>query len=256
MSLSAVATVGFIALFLGLGWVHPRVQPGIDWRETGLNVATGAAMYAVRTAILLGLAPAVAALGGALIPLGALTHPAAQALVVFLLLDFTRYWVHYADHRVPWLWSFHRTHHSSEHLNATSGLRMHVVDIVQLTLIPTALFGVLFDISGFHPAVLPGVLLVGAFFDAFEHANLAVDTRRPLFRAWNLLLNNPHFHSWHHTRDGAKKDGNYGQTLTIWDRLFGTDVTEPLPPALYGLEDSQAIEHTALGMQLLRARTR
>lgn len=256
MLITAAATACFIAGFLALGYLRPRVQPPVDWGETWLNVSTGAAMYAVRTGVLLGLAPALAALGGALVDLSAIRWPAVQALVVFLLLDFVRYGVHYADHRVPWLWSFHRTHHSSEHLNASSGLRMHVVDIVQLTLIPAVLFGVLFDISSFHEAVLPGVLLVGAFFDAFEHANLAMDMRKPHNRAWNLLLNNPHFHSWHHTRDGAKKDGNYGQTLTIWDRLFGTDVTEPLPPALYGLEDGQAIAQSPLGLQLLRPRVR
>lgn len=256
MILSAAATVGFIGFFLLLGYARPRVQPPVDWSATGLNVLTGAAMYGVRTLVLFAVAPLVANLGGALIDLSAITHPAVQALLVFLLLDFTRYWVHYADHRVPQLWSFHRTHHSSEHLNASSGLRMHLVDIVQLTLIPVTLFGILFDISSFHERVLPSVLLIGAFFDAFEHANLSMDMTRPYNRAWNLLLNNPHFHSWHHTRDGSKKDGNYGQTLTLWDRMFGTDVTEPLPPDLYGLEDSQALEHSPLGMQLLRPRTR
>ena len=256
MPWTAVATASFIVFFLGLGALRPRVSPGVDWHETLLNVITGGSLYAARIGLILGIDAALGEDARGAISLSALTHPVAQALITFLILDLTRYWVHYADHRVPILWRFHRTHHSAEHLNASSGLRMHLVDLVQLTLIPVVLFRLIFDISGFRAAVLPGVLLIGAFFDAFEHANLRWDPSAPLNNAWGKLLNNPHFHSWHHTRDGAKKDGNYGQALTIWDRMFGTDVTEPAPPELYGLEDSQAIQHTLIGLQTLRPRTR
>ena len=55
-------------------------------------------------------------------------------LATFLALDFLRYWLHRLHHRVPFFWQFHRVHHSSEHLNATSGLRMHAFDLVQLAL--------------------------------------------------------------------------------------------------------------------------
>lgn len=254
MPWTAIATASFIALFFGLGFVWPRQRPGASWPDVFINVVTGGALFGVRQGLRIIVAVPLAALGGALVDLAPITHPALQALLLFVLLDFSRYWLHYADHRVPWLWTFHRVHHSIEHLDSTSGLRMHVVDIVQLTLLPALLFGVLFDISSFHPWVLPGVLMVGAAFDAFEHANIAVDFSRPLPRAWNLLLNNPHFHSWHHTREGAVKDGNYGQALTIWDRMFGTDVTEPLPPEEYGLDDTKNLQNKLLALQLLQRR--
>ncbi|MCB9766256.1 MAG: sterol desaturase family protein [Alphaproteobacteria bacterium] len=254
MPWTALATGGFIALFFVLGLAFPRVRPAFSARDTLTNLVTGGAMYGVRVLVLIGIAGPLAALEGGLIDLSALASPALQALVVFLLLDLSRYWVHRADHRVSWLWTFHRVHHSAEHLDATTGLRMHVVDILQLTAIPVVLFSVIFDISAFDPRVLPGVLMIGAAFDAFEHANLRVDISRPLPRAWNMVLNNPHFHSWHHTRDGVKKDGNYGQTLTIWDRLFGSCVTEPLPPAELGLEPAQALVIDPLSLQLLRRR--
>jgi sterol desaturase/sphingolipid hydroxylase (fatty acid hydroxylase superfamily) len=180
----------------------------------------------------------------------------AQFLVAFLVLDFVRYWVHYADHRVPWLWTFHRVHHSSEYLDASAGLRMHLVDFCQLSAIPIVLFGLLMDATTFQPWVISAAMGVGIVFDCLQHANISMDMTKPHNKAWNLLLNNPHFHSWHHTRDGSLCDGNYSNTLIIWDRIFGTEVTQPKPPELYGLDDSQAIENSLLGWQLLRPHAR
>lgn len=249
---SPVVTAGSMTLFLVLGAVFPRVQPAVNWKDTGINLVTGGGLFVLRVAL-------IAAIGANLgeqgwIRLGFLAErPVLAGLLAFLLVDFTRYWVHRAHHRVPLLWRFHRTHHSSEHINATSGLRMHVVDMVQLTLIPVLLFRVLFDFQ-LQPGVLEAVLLVGVAMDGFQHANLRFPLSRGINRAWSALFNNPGFHAWHHTRDGHLCDGNYGQALTIWDRIFGTDVTQDAPPELYGLESDNALENSLLGLHLLRSR--
>lgn len=252
--LTPLVTVGSIALFFALGALFPRNLPRVRWSDVRANVLTGAGLYVVRLALQVLVASPVAKAGLGIVSLAAVRPLGLQVLVALLLLDFTRYWVHRADHRVPFLWQFHRVHHSTEQLDATAGLRMHVVDIVQLTAIPLVLFGLLFDVSSFSPAALPLALSVGALFDSFEHSNLRYSLNHPVARAWNMVFNNPLFHSWHHTRDGVKKDGNYGQALTIWDRMFGSDVTEPEHPALYGLDETQALEDGALSMQLLRRR--
>lgn len=254
--LTPLVTVGSIALFFALGYALPRREPAARWADVRANVLTGAGLYAVRLGLQVGVAAPISALGGGIIPLHAVRPAALQVVVAFLLLDFTRYWVHRADHRVGALWNFHRVHHATEHLDATAGLRMHVVDLLQLTAIPLVLFGLLFDVSQFAPWALPVALSIGAFFDAFEHANVRFTLQSPLARAWNRVFNNPLFHSWHHTRDGVKKDGNYGQTLTIWDRLFGSEVTEDAPPELYGLDDAQTLQTGPLAMQLLLPRRR
>ena len=248
-----IATGLLIVVFLGLGYLRPRVEPGIDWKVSAVNVATGALLAAVRTGVLVLVAAPVAALGGGLIDLGSVTWIPVQLVLVYVLLDFARYWLHYAHHRVPALWFFHRTHHSSEHLNATSGLRMHIADCVQLTLVPVVLFGLLFDISSFEAWIFPLVIVLGAAMDAFEHSNLRIDPKHPVWRTWDLVFNNPHFHAWHHTNEGHIKDGNYGLGMTVWDRLFDTEVTEDLPPAEYGL-GHQWIALDFLGLQLLRRR--
>ena len=248
----AVLQAGAMALFLVLGVVRPRVaDQRLMNRDLLLNLANGALLFVVRVTLVAWVA---AHSGVGLVDLSWLRVPALQLVAALVVLDFTRYWVHYADHRVPWLWTFHRVHHSAEVMDATTGLRMHVVDFLQLSAIPVVLFSIVFDTAGFSPWVEPAALGVGVFFDAIEHGNVRVDPKGTLFRAWNLLFNSPHFHSWHHTRDGARCDGNYGNTLVIWDRLFGTEVTGPLPPPLFGLERDQALENSLVGWHLLRRR--
>lgn len=38
----------------------------------------------------------------------------AYTLVLFLVGDFSRYWLHRAMHHFSWLWAFHKVHHSAE----------------------------------------------------------------------------------------------------------------------------------------------
>lgn len=240
--------------FLVMGRLFPRVegQPILN-RDLLFNMVNGVALFGLRVGAITTIANSIQV---GVLATDWLQGPWLQGFVAFLMLDFSRYWLHYAGHRVPFLWQFHRVHHSAEVLDASTGLRMHVVDFIQLSALPILLFGVVFDTTGWHPAVLPIVLSIGVFFDTFQHANIRIDPRARWFRAWNVLLNNPLFHSWHHCRDGHLRDGNYSNTLIIWDRLFGTDVTGPEPPALYGVMEGEALVNDPLSWQTLRTRAR
>lgn len=237
-----VVVVGLIA-----GQLWPREKrPGFFSKESFTNVLNAAFLFPIR--IVIGITGA-AALDMGFINLTGLPV-AVQGLIAFLVIDFVRYWVHFADHRVPILWSFHRVHHSAEELDATTGFRMHIVDFLQLSALPIVLFGLIFKLS---PGwALPGALMVGIVADAIEHSNVRFTLDSPFRRAWFQVFNTPLFHSWHHTRDGAICDGNYANALPLWDRLFGTDVTRPEPPVLYGLEDKQALASDLIGLQLLK----
>jgi sterol desaturase/sphingolipid hydroxylase (fatty acid hydroxylase superfamily) len=198
---------------------------------------------------LLGL---VDALGGpGLVPIGGLPL-IVQWVILFLTLDLARWALHLAHHRIPWLWRFHRVHHSSERLNATSGMRMHVVDFLQLALLPVLLFGVLFQLGETPVWLAPSVLVPGLVSDAFQHANVRIPIRSRFWRAWDAVLNNPHFHAWHHTNEGRLCDGNYGNVLTIWDRLFRTCVSREALPEGFGLERGDRLVNGAVSLQLLR----
>ncbi|MBM74150.1 MAG: hypothetical protein CMK59_02010 [Proteobacteria bacterium] len=239
--------------FLILGVIYPRRAQKLLSTDLWINVLTGGAIFLL-------VAPLVGWIKTLSLStqFSLLSFPQASSwvhfLLMFLLLDFSRYWLHYAHHRVPFLWSFHRVHHSSESLDATSGLRMHVVDFIQLGCLPIFLFVFLFDTHQVEDWVLPYAMTVGVFFDAFQHSNIKMDMTKPWNKLWHLLLNNPHFHVWHHTREGHRYDGNYGNTLVVWDRLFGTDVTQSHIPEQLGISSEQALVNSPLSLQLLRSR--
>ena len=239
--------------FLLLGGFLPRDRDqGFVTKDTLINVTNGLLLFGLRVTLIAWVAGYcdVGVLNGAVI-----AAPWLQFVIAFLLLDFTRYWLHRAHHRVPWLWTFHRVHHMTERLDATAGLRMHVVDFLQLAMLPIVLFSVVLNVSSWPTWVLPAALSVGAVADAFQHSNLRWNPRHPVAKVWGLLLNHPHFHAWHHTRDGARCDGNYGNTLVVWDRMFGSDVTGDELPEAYGLEANQALTNHLVGMHLLRRRS-
>ena len=179
---------------------------------------------------------------------------ALRFLFSFVLLDFSRYWLHRMHHRVPFFWQFHRVHHSTEVLDATAGLRMHAFDFLQLGLLPLLWFSILIDTRSWSEWLIPSVLMVGVFFDGFQHSNMRFNIHHPLGKLWHGLLNNPHFHAWHHVRDAQNCDGNYGNVLLIWDRLFKSDVTQKNIPNQLGLVDNQALQNDPLSLQLLRKR--
>lgn len=253
---------GALAVFLGLGMIWPRRKVLPLGEASRINLMTGGLLFGLKVlftqvlVLLLVLPPASAGAvtSGGAISMAFLTHPLLQFLFVFVLSDLSRYWVHRAHHEVGFLWQFHRVHHSSAELNSTSGLRMHLVDFVQLALVPVLLFKVAFDCSSFDPRVFLWLSAVVVVMDAFQHADLDFPIDHPAARALNQVLNNPFFHAWHHTAEPGKHHCNYGQTLVIWDRMFGSAAKESHYPELLGLDESQALEEGLWGLQRLNPR--
>ena len=56
--------------------------------------------------------------------------PLVEALLVFLLLDFWRYWEHRVYHEVPLMWRIHLVHHSDTALDITTAERHHPVEAI------------------------------------------------------------------------------------------------------------------------------
>ena len=241
--------VASMVAFALLGRLLPRVggQPLLH-RDLAFNLLNGVLLFPLRVTV---GAAAAGALSLHLVPTGWLPGPWAQGALSFLLLDLARYWLHRAGHRVPLLWRFHRVHHGATVLDSTTGLRMHIGDFFQLSALPIVIFGVLLDTRGWSPWVLPAVMGVGIVFDGFQHANLRFPAQG-LGAIWGRVFNNPHFHAWHHTDEGHVIDGNYGNSLTVWDRLFGSEVTQPGLPTAFGLRPEDALQNDPLGWQLLR----
>ena len=141
----------------------------------------------------------------------------AQLGTLFLLRDFVQWNIHRLLHRVPFLWEFHKVHHSVEEMGFAAHLRYHWAEnVVYRTLeyLPLALIG--FGIDDFFWVYL-FTLAVGHF----NHSNFTIPLG-PL----KYILNNPRMHIWHHARElpeNARYGVNFGITLSLWDYLFGSD---------------------------------
>jgi len=249
-----LVAIGAISSMLFLEWwLSDRVDAVLN-ADTRINAITGAVLAGLKWAFVVPALDWISGIvNGGWIPLGRLPV-FLQLVVVFLVLDWLRWVLHFMHHRVPWLWAFHRVHHSSERLNATSGLRMHVVDFLQLVTIPVIVGSFIFDIRHSPDWLMFACLVPGILLDTFQHANIRVNANLPFWKMWDRLLNNPHFHCWHHTVDHVEHDGNYGQALTIWDRLFGTCVSTPEYPRAIGLDSVSQLRNSELGLQLLSRR--
>ena len=226
-----------------------REQPQLrGWALTGI----GFFVAFMATSVLLPLALPPSWFEASLL-LGAELGIAGGTVVGYLATTFAGYVWHRAAHAVPLLWRvFHQMHHAPRRLDAVGAFVFHPSEAALYTLLGAALNVI---VLGLDPVAASIVGFLGAFNAVFQHANLRIASRHPFWRAWGRVLNNPHFHAWHHTREGHLCDGNYGNTLTIWDRLFGSEVTREEAPAQLGLASDQALSESVLGLQLLRPRS-
>jgi sterol desaturase/sphingolipid hydroxylase (fatty acid hydroxylase superfamily) len=153
-------------------------------------------------------------------------HPAWFAwLAAFVGVDFAYYWWHRASHEVNVLWAAHIVHHQSEDYNLAVALRQAVLTswTALLFYLPLALLGV-------PPLSFATVLAFSTLYQFWIHTQLIGKVRGPL----DYLFNLPEHHRVHHAINPRYLDKNYGATLIVWDRWFGTYQSEEEAP-VYGI---------------------
>lgn len=138
-----------------------------------------------------------------------------QLLVLFVVRDFVQWNVHRLLHWSPWLWEYHKVHHSVREMGFAAHMRYHFMEtLVYRTCeyLPLAMIG--FGIQDFILVHLFTILI-----GHLNHANFYLPLG-PL----KYVFNSPQMHIWHHVKDlpDAKTSINYGITLSVWDYLFGT----------------------------------
>jgi sterol desaturase/sphingolipid hydroxylase (fatty acid hydroxylase superfamily) len=171
--------------------------------------------------------------------------PVLLALCLFLVDDFLRYFTHYMEHRVPMLWQFHKVHHSAEVLNFFTAERHHPLSMLYYSLVFStgAILTNAVFIFVFGANISPAALLGGNMF--WVISNFLGGTLRhssvwfsfgPALEKW---LISPAQHQIHHSTNPAHFDRNFGGTLAIWDRMFGSlyTTTHVREIITYGLDD-------------------
>lgn len=130
----------------------------------------------------------------------------------FLLADLIYYWFHRLGHEIRLLWANHIVHHSSEHYNFTTSVR-----ISWCTHFFKFLFWSPLAVFGFHPLYIVYVLAIIDAYQYFLHTEHARE-----FGLLEKILNTPKLHAVHHAKNLQYIDKNYGGVFIIWDRIFGT----------------------------------
>lgn len=144
-----------------------------------------------------------------------LVHIAIVTLSV-LLLDMLIYWQHRLFHTVPMLWRFHKMHHADSHVDTTTGLRFHPVEIAMSLGIKAAAV-VMLGVPAIAIVIFE-VALNG--FALFNHANIRLPQK------WDdrigLVLITQRLHRIHHSQAKNESNSNYGFSVSWWDRLFNS----------------------------------
>jgi len=239
-------SLGFVVLERLFPWRkgQPFLRPGL-LRDLGF-LAWNGHVYSLLTAGLTGWVALQATLllrevGVELRPSPVAGWPLwAQFLVFLLLSDFLQWCVHNALHRLPFLWTFHKVHHSIHTMDFLGNFRFHWMEIVvykSAQWLPLALLGA----SG--PAVF-WVAVFSTIWGDLNHANLNVSLG-PL----GYVFNNPRMHLWHH--DASDEGGvgkNFGIVFSLWDFLFRTAYwPRARDPGRLGYPDDESMPESLLG---------
>ncbi|XP_050720753.1 alkylglycerol monooxygenase-like [Eriocheir sinensis] len=141
-----------------------------------------------------------------------------------LSVDFCNYWWHRCCHELSFMWAAHYVHHSSEDLNASVGARISVTmrPFKWMYFIPLA-------VVGLPPSTFLVHSQLGFVWAFWVHNEAWPKTQKiiPVFgHIIEFVMSTPSHHRVHHAVNKYCIDKNYGTTLIIWDRLFGTFVEE------------------------------
>lgn len=144
-----------------------------------------------------------------------------EILLSLIILDYALYFQHRVAHAIPLLWRIHRVHHADPHVDVTTGLRFHPLEIVLSWLFKAfviVVFGVPVIVVIVFELVLNGMAM-------FNHANVFIPVR--FDRKIRLLLVTPDMHRIHHSTIRAEQNSNFGFNLSLWDRIFRTYRAQP-----------------------------
>jgi len=149
-------------------------------------------------------------------------HPIMLLVVYYIIYDFVYYWMHRAEHLIPWWWALHSMHHSQRQMSCWTNDRGSYLDgMIQSFILASVGVAMGIDIADFAWLTLASELVQN-----FSHTNVRIG----FGRIFERVFVDPKFHRLHHMRIDPKRPNlhncNFGQVFSVWDILFGT--------ALYG----------------------
>lgn len=214
-TLTVVAPV-ITLIILGLEWVHERHA---GWRMNRQEFFTDL-FYVVLSATAISwltetlaetpLKAAKEALG---IATPWLEHAPflVQVVLAIFILEFGQYWMHRLMHNWTPFWMTHAPHHHITQLNAAKGAVGNPIELFLISLSVLTLFD-------FDKLALFAAFNTMHVISSFAHAN--VRSNPPIW--YSFFFTTIRHHSLHHSTDYESTRCNYGNSLILLDRIFGT----------------------------------
>ncbi len=141
---------------------------------------------------------------------------AVHVIAAVVLLDYTLWIWHWANHRVPFLWRFHLVHHVDRDLDTSTALRFHFGEHALSLLYRSAQIVII----GASPLAVWTWQLVLFASILFHHANIELPAafERHLVR----FIVTPRMHGIHHSDHLNETNSNWSSLLSCWDFLHRT----------------------------------
>jgi len=165
-----------------------------------------------------------------------------QLVVFFIILDFVQWFTHVLLHKYPFLWRFHKIHHSVKEMGFAAHLRYHWMENIFYK--PLKTIGVMI-LGGFEPEQAYIVHFLAIAIGHVNHANIKI-TWGPL----KYIFNNPVMHLYHHSYVLPKGSYgvNFGISLSLWDYIFKTNyIPEDSGTVKIGFPGDQEIPKNFIG---------
>ncbi len=135
-----------------------------------------------------------------------------QVAMALFLFELGQYWMHRLMHNNSWFWATHAPHHHITQLNAMKGYVGNPIELFLISLGVLALFD-------WDKAALFASISVGSTVAVYAHANVRADP--PIW--YSFFFTTIRNHSLHHTALSYEETRcNYGNSLILMDRIFGT----------------------------------
>jgi sterol desaturase/sphingolipid hydroxylase (fatty acid hydroxylase superfamily) len=160
--------------------------------------------------------------------LPAVVTQTAITIILFLAYEIGYWLQHWLSHRVPFMWEFHKVHHSAEILTPLTNFRVHPLDsiffanILAITAaIANGFARYIFGDTAHQYALADTNIILAVFIHVYvhlQHTQLWI----PFRGVFGRIFVSPAHHQLHHSTNPAHFNRNFGSCLAIWDWMFGT----------------------------------
>jgi sterol desaturase/sphingolipid hydroxylase (fatty acid hydroxylase superfamily) len=138
-------------------------------------------------------------------------HPMLLLAVYYVVYDFVYYWMHRAEHLIPWWWALHSMHHSQRQMSCWTNDRGSYLDgMIQSVILASVGLVMGVDIEEFA-----WLTLVSELIQNFSHTNVRIG----FGRFFERIFFDPKFHRLHHMHVDSERPSlhncNFGQVFSV-----------------------------------------